>query len=170
MMKRTTVTLWMVALLLMSGCSSSSTENLESTSGPSAGDGRVVASLNGGETGISLEGKSWTSIEIDLMKYLRGTSDREKSYKIEMMFEESTVLVEADCYDITARYKFKDDELSFSRVSSPTTVNRATCSGFKDADNAVLAFFSSDYTVSNSTQNSMTLEATDLDASVTLKR
>ncbi len=164
------ITLWMVALLLMSGCSSSSIEGAEDVKGPSTGDSREVGSLSGDEASISLEGKSWTSIEIDLMQYLRGTSDKEKSYKMDMQFEGSTVLVEADCYNISARYKLKDDELSFSRVSSPTTVDRATCSGFKDADNAVLAFFSSDYTILNAVDNTIVLEATDLEASVTLKR
>ena len=167
MIKRVTIALSMMALLLMSGCSSSA-EGMEDAKGPSTGGDRTVGSLNNGETSISLEGKSYKSIEIDLMKYLRGTDDRKRSYKIEMTFEEKEVLVEADCYDITARYKLKDDELSFSKISSPTTVNRATCSGFKDADNAVLAFFSSDYTVTKTTEKSIDLEATDVDTSVTL--
>ncbi len=161
----------MVGLLCMSGCSSSSTESIDGAKGPSSGEDRGVGSLSEGEGSVSIEGKKWTSIEMDLEKYLRGTNDRKKSYEIEMNFEGNTVLVEADCYNISARYKLKDAELSFSRVSSPTTVDRATCSGFKDADNAVLAFLSSDYTISpDSTQKVIILEATDLDTSVTLKR
>ena len=169
MIKRVTVVLSMMALLLMSGCSSSVGGDKDAK-GPSSGGDRTVGSLSGGETGVLLEGKSYNSIEIDLMKYLRDIDDRKKSYTLEMSFKENKVLVEADCYDITARYKLKGDELSFTRVSSPVTVNRATCKGFKDADNAVLAFFSSDYTILDNKEDTITLEATDLDASVTLKR
>ncbi len=170
MIKSTFVTLCMTGLLMMSGCSSNSLDS--NTKGPSSGDGKTVGSLSGGESAIpSIEGEEWSTIEIDLMHYLRGTKDRIKPYTIKMTFEGKEVLAEADCYTITARYKLRDDELSFSKVSSPKSVDRASCRGYRDADEAVLAFFTSDYTIlKSSNPKAVVLEATDLDTSVTLKR
>ena len=172
MKKSTLATLCMAGFLMMSGCSSNSVDGAASSKGPSSGDSKSVGSLSGGEnTTPSIEGEKWTSIEIDLNKFLRGESDRVKPYKIGMFFDGNHVDVEADCYNITARYKLKDGELSFSRISSPKSVDRASCQGFEHAADAVLAFFSSDYSVlDSSTPKAIALEATDLDAAVTLKR
>ncbi len=172
MKKSTLATLCMAGFLMMSGCSSNSVDGAASSKGPSSGDSKSVGSLSGGENAApAIEGETWTSIEIDLNQYLRGERDRVKSYDMQMVFDGKHVNVEADCYNITARYKLKDGELSFSRISSPKSVDRASCQGFEHADDAVLAFFSSDYSVlDSSTPKAIALEATDLDAAVTLKR
>ena len=172
MIKKSIGALLLIALLFMGGCSSSSVEGGEGVQGPSSGEDRGVGSLSGSEDiDTYLEGDTWETIEIDLDLYLYATKSTKKSYKMQMDFVNNKVTVLADCYNITASYRIKDDEISFSRVSSPKpAIDNPTCREFKGAENAVSAFFTSDYFVSKKTNKELTFEALDIEATVTLKR
>lgn len=172
MIRKITRALLFATLLFMGGCSSSSVEIGEDVQGPSSGDDRIVGSLGGSEDiATYLEKSGWETIEIDLDQYLYATKSTQKSYKMQMDFESNKVTVLADCYIITASYRVKDEEISFSRVSSPKpAIDNPTCREFKDAENAVSAFFTSDYVVTANTEKEVTFEALDIEATVTLKR
>ncbi len=172
MIKKGTVGLLLTALFLMGGCSGSSVDSGENVQGPSSEDSKAVGSLSGSEDITTyLESSEWETIEIDLDQYLYGTTGTEKSYKMQMNFESAKVTALADCYIISASYRIKDDEILFSRVSSPKpAIDNPTCSEFKDAENAVSAFFSSDYIVTGSTSKMLIFEALDIEATVTLER
>ncbi len=161
-----------VVLLLLSGCGSNSIDNGEATKGPSSGGSKTIGSLSGSEDiAAYLEKRKWTGISIDLNKYLYDTASRAKTYTIEMRFVKGKVDVLADCSIITARYRIKDDEITFSRISSPKpAIDNPSCREFKDADNAISAFFSSGYVVNAKTADEAMLEATDIETSVTLTR
>ena len=173
-MIKTTTTFLLLSVLLFSACSSSTSnnDNEESSKGPSTNSGQTLGSMSGSEDiNAYLKKSSWKSVTLDLDKYLYDTKGTSKTYKMQMEFTDGKVTVLADCNYITARYKVRDDELTFSRISSPKpALDAPTCQGYKDADNAVLAFFSADYTVSPRTQNELSLQAIDIETSVTLKR
>lgn len=156
----------------MSGCSSSSDTNNGDVQGPSSADSKTFDSLSEiTDMAAHLEESSWSSIEIDLDRYFYGTKGSDKVYKIQMDFSDGKVTALADCYLISASYRIKDDEISFSRISSPKpAIDNPTCKSFEDADDAVSAFFSSDYFMTASSSKTVTFEALDVEATVTLNR
>ena len=172
MIKNATTLLLLGALTFLGGCSSSVDTKSQSTNGPSSNSGGTLGSMSGSEDiKAYLEESGWKSVSLDLDKYLYDMKGSTKSYTMQMDFKDGKVTALADCNIITARYKVKDDEVSFSRVSSPKpALDIPTCKEFKDADKAVSAFFSSDYSVTPRTQNELSLTALDVDTSVTLKR
>lgn len=172
MIRKSTGALLLTALFFLAGCSSSSVEIGEDVQGPSSGDSRTFGSLSGSEDISShLESREWKSIEIDLDQYFYATEGSLKTYEMEMNFESGKVTVLADCYNITASYRIKEDEISFSRVSSPKpAIDNSTCREFKGAENAVSAFFTSDYILKASAEKEVTFESLNYEATVTLKR
>jgi hypothetical protein len=173
MIKQVTTSLLLATVLFLSGCNSgSNSATTENGAGPSSAAAQTIGSMSGGEDiSAYLEDDTWSNIELDLDTYLYDIEGEKKVYNLEMTFAEGKVTVLADCSYITARYKIKEDELSFSKVSSPKpALDLPTCTEFKDADDAVIALFSSDYKVKPYTRDEVILEATDIETSVTLKR
>jgi heat shock protein HslJ len=173
MIKEVISVLLLITTLFFSGCNSgANTTATDSSAGPSSGSEQSIGSMSGGEDiSAYLEDDRWTSITLDLDKYLYDTQGSTRAYSVEMDFKEGKVTVLADCNHITASYKIKEDRISFSRVSSPKpAIDLPTCTEFKDADNAVVALFSSEYVVKPRTLDELVLEATDIETSVTLTR
>ena len=173
MIKKKSALLLVVASLMMSGCGSTGSD--DNRAGPSvngANSQKAIGSQNLSEDVKSnLEKKSWNTLALDLDMYLYDTKKRVKSYPVTMDFKDGKVTALADCYVVTAKYRVKEDELSFTRVSSPKSdIDNPRCKEFKGADHAVSAFFSSDYIVNTSSENSVTFESTDIEAEVILKR
>ena len=175
MIKKKSALLLVVASLMMSGCGSTGGGDDNNSTGPSANGAnsqKAIGSQNLSEDiKASLEKKSWNSLALDLDIYLYDTKKRVKSYPVTMDFKDGKVTALADCYIVTAKYRVKEDELSFTRVSSPKSdIDNPRCKEFKGAENAVSSFFSSNYIVNTSSENSVTFEATDIEAEVILKR
>ncbi len=162
------------ALLWMSGCNSSATSGSDSnTTGPNTvGSGKTFGSLSGSEdVGAILKEKTWTSLKMDLDKYLYDTTGSVRTYKMQMDFTDTKVNILADCYILSATYKIKDNALYFSRVSSPKPdLDNASCNEFENAENAAAAFLTSDYDITTTASDELVLQATDVETSATLKR
>ena len=167
-----------VIVTLMLGCGGGSDRT---TDGTQTGEKRQgVSSANGGDKtfGSFSEGEdivlvdtNWKSLTLDLDKFLYDNKGRQKSYDVEMRFGTRKVDVLADCYLISAQYKLRDGEISFSKVSAPKpAIDIPTCREFANADNAVSAFFNYTYTVSAPKNGTTLFEGTDIETSVTLKR
>ncbi len=168
MIRESTVALLLLTSFLLSGCDSS--VNTERAGVNTGGSEREIGSMSGTEDiGGYLEESSWSSIELDLDRYLYDREGAKKSYKISMDFKDGKVSALADCFEITARYRVSGDEVIFSRVSAPKPAIGACQSSF-NADEAVSNFFTSSYTIDTKTQKMATFKATDIDTTVTLKR
>jgi len=174
MLKKITVTLLSATILLMSGCGSTGDSIPTSTVGPSSGSGdsNGLGGLSGNEDiAAFLEESAWTSITMDLDKFLFDTTGKTSDYDIQMTFKDGVVTALADCNIVTASYKINDNEMTFYRVSAPKpAIDYPTCQEFQDAENAVSSFFSSDYFVSANKQTEVSLESMEIDASVVLTR
>ena len=168
MIRKSILALLLTATFLLSGCDN--TADSERTGVNTGGSEREIGSMSGSEDIKGyLEASAWSSIEMDLDKYLYDREGNKQSYKMHMEFKDGEVSVLADCFEITARYRVSGDEVVFSRVSSPKPA-QGSCESSYDADEAVSNFFTSIYTVDAKTQKTAVFKAVDMDTTVTLKR
>jgi heat shock protein HslJ len=172
MIKRSILLVWSTVAVLMSGCGDAGNGSDSNVSGPSAGGASVIGSLSGSEDiGAYLQEDAWNKITLDLEKFEFDRESQPRTYEIEMLFEKNKVTALADCQYITASYRLRDDEITFSRVSAPKpALDLPTCKDFEDAESAVSNFFVYSYDVKTNKQNEVVFEGTDIETSVTLKR
>lgn len=173
MIKRNIFIAWSAVVVLMGGCGGSLGGGSDSNgTGPSVGGAKIIGSLSGSEDIAKyLQESSWSKITLDLEKFQFDRDSRQKSYDIEMLFEKKKVTVLADCQYVSASYRVKDDEITFSRVSAPRpALDLPSCKDFEDAENAVSNFFVYSYIVKANKQSEVVFEGTDIETSVTLKR
>ena len=164
---------FVASLWMLSGCGAPSNSINDGSKGPSNGSsglGSMSEDMDM-DVGEYLKEKSWKGISLDLDKFLYDRKGSTKRYEIEMSFGDKRVDVLADCYYVSANYRLKEDEITFSRVSSPRpAIDLPSCKEFIDAENAVSNFFEYGYTVTVNKQNEVKFESTDIEASVVLDR
>ncbi len=172
MIKRSMLIAWSTVVVLMSGCGSSGDGFDSNSTGPSSGGDKVIGSLSGSkDIGAYLEEDTWSKITLDLEKFQYDRESSQRTYDIEMRFEKNKVTVLADCQYISASYRLRDDEITFSRVSAPKpALDLPSCKDFEDAENAVSNFFVYSYIVQANKQSEVVFEGTDIETSVTLNR
>jgi len=162
---------------LFQGCGSSTSS--------SNGSINVASVESGSDTGLqtlseenrnlqdALQKSEWKEIVCNVSKLYNdaaGYPEVMQNYSIQMQFSQKEVLAYADCQKITARYKVREDEISFSEIAIAPAIELASCQEFEYADDAVLGFFENSYTLQTIRKNEIVLEADTVDTSVILKQ
>ncbi len=153
-------------VLLFSGCG-----EIKSAATMGASEGRGMGSLTFNEDQSLkdiLKNQNFSTIVMDLDKFLNGEESTPNAYEIDMAFSTSRVEVVADCQIVQAKYKVSGDELSFSKVSIRPATELPTCKESERADDAVYNFFQNSYTLKSINNASITLHSDDVDSDVTL--
>lgn len=161
-----------VLLFLFSGCgtSSGSSDTILVTSG-SNDDELSTLSTEDIDLKETLSSENWKEITMDLDKfYNTSIITVNKTYKIDMSFKNGEVLAYADCKKLTARYKIRDYEISFSRINYEADLDHATCQQSEYADQAVNNFLNNSFEAIKIKEDEVTFKSDDFDAEVILKR
>jgi hypothetical protein len=115
--------------------------------------------------------KAWEKISINLDKfYTTPTQTQIKEYKIDMKFEDSTVLAYADCQKLTATYRVQNNKVQFFNIQYSPAIELATCIESKDADKAVYELMLQDFEVTDIKEKQITFKSYIFDTDVILKR
>lgn len=118
-----------------------------------------------------LSGENWKEITMDLDQFFATSiSTLDKTYKIDLSFDNQEIIAYADCKKLTARYKINNTAISFSRISNEPDLDHATCQQSEDADQAVYQFLYNSFEASSIKENEITFKSDDFDAEVILKR
>lgn len=163
----------LITLIMFTGCGTtiSSDEALTvngDTSSNSDLDTLGSSTLDLQET---LEKQSWDEMTLDLDQFDSFTyATSEKTYKIEMSFEDGLVSAYADCYKLTARYKIDESDISFSNITYGPAVELASCIQSLDADQAVYQLFLHDFEATDIASKEITLYNYDFDTEIVLSR
>ncbi len=162
------------ALLLLGGCntsvSSGGTSDISIKAQDSDGELDTL-STNIQNDKEFLQKTSWKKIRADVSHfYLNNNFPTLSEYTIDMKFEKRVVTAYADCQKITANYKLRDEEISFSNISIAPAVELATCIESQYADDAVLAFFENDFLLEGVDQSKARFSALDFDTVIELYR
>ena len=161
-------------LLGLSGCESTLSDSAAVTvnSASQAADD-ALETLAVDETSIqnTLMQAPWKRIETDIRAFYENTNlPANRSYSVNLRFDERTVTAIADCKKVTAKYRVIGKEIRFSDVSTPSSVDLGSCIESEHADDAVLALFDNDFLVEKITSQSVVLDAIDFDVKVLLNR
>ena len=165
-------TILIISLLFLAGCGSSSGKDgtISITSGE---NDNSLETLSTQELDLkeTLSSKNWEEITMDLDKFY-GTSQSSvtKTFQIDMGFKDGKVIAYADCQKLTARYKIRDKEISFSRISYSADLDHTSCQPSEDADNAVHQFLNNSFEAIKSKKDQITFKSDDFDTEVILKR
>ena len=119
----------------------------------------------------TLSEKNWKEIMMDIDQFFATSiSTVNKTYKIDMSFENSKLTAYADCKKLTARYKIDDTKISFSHISNEPDLDHATCLESEDADQAVYQFLNNSFEATKIKEKEITFRSDDFDAEVILAR
>lgn len=167
-MKKTILT---ISLLFLVGCGSSNGKDgtITVTSGEKE-DKLGTLSTEKLDLGEALLGEKWIKLTTNLDKFYATTISDYVNYEIEMSFKDNEVVAYADCKKLTARYKIRDNELSFSKVTYNSDPDHASCKPSEDADQAVNQFLSNSFEATKINQNQITFKADDFDVELILER
>ena len=113
----------------------------------------------------------WTKIKEDVSLFYENENFPSlRYYTIKMSFSKREVLTYADCQKIMARYRIKDNEITFSNIVVAPALELPVCVESQYADDAVLAFFENDFYIDADNENSIKFKAFDFDGSIELHR
>jgi len=119
----------------------------------------------------TLEEKNFKEIMMDIDQFFATSIETiNKTYKIDMSFENGKLTAYADCKKLTAHYKIDDKKISFSRITNEPDLDHATCQQSEDADQAVYQFLNNSFEANKIKENEISFISDDFDAEVVLKR
>jgi heat shock protein HslJ len=166
-----TVSLILVSIIYTGcGTSNGSDENFMVTSGNKSDK---LGTLGTQELDLkqTLSEKNWTEIKMDIDQFFATSiATVNKTYKIDMSFENGNLTAYADCKKLTARYKADDTKITFSRITDEPDLDHATCQQSEDADQAVYQFLNNSFEATKIKKSEITFKSDDFDAEVVLKR
>jgi len=172
MKKKFFIVLLILISTIYSGCgtSSGSNDNTLITSGEEELDLGTLSyqDLDLKET---LEKENYKEIMMDIDQFFTTAIETvNKTYKIDMSFENGRVTAYADCKKLTARYKVYDNKISFSRITDEPDLDHATCQQSEDADQAVYQFLNNSFEATDIKDEKIIFKSDDFDAEVILTR
>ncbi len=159
-----------ISILFYTGCNAPSNPTEEVIT---LGGSDKIDTLNENNLDLKevLEATKWKEIIIDLDKfYPTVISTLEKSYLIDMSFENGKLTAYADCQKLTAKYKIDKKEISFSRISYTPAIELASCQESKDADQAVNQFLSNTFEASKIQKDEIIFYSDNFETEIRLKQ
>ncbi len=170
-MKKTYAISLILFALLSSGCNSSASSNNDTViKAGSQNSDLETLSTEDLDLKQTLASDRWTKITMNLSRFNSiNPSYYQKSYLIELDFEDGKLTAYADCQKLTARYKISDNDISFSKITYNPD-DKAFCQQSEDADQAIYEFLNNSFEATDIQQDEITFKADDFDTEVTLKR
>lgn len=170
-MKKTYAISLILLALLTTGCNNSTTlsDDTVITAGSQNNDLETLSKedLDLKQTLIS---KKWTKITMNLSKFNSiNLSYFQKSYLIELDFQDGKLTAYADCQKLTARYKISDKDISFSKITYKAD-DKVFCQPSEDADQAIYEFLNNSFEATSIEKDEISFKADYFDTEVTLKR
>jgi heat shock protein HslJ len=164
--------LFVLSSIIHIGCGSSSGSNADITITSGDQNGKLET-LSNQEVDLkqTLSEKNWTEIKMDIDQFFATSiATVNKTYKIDMNFENGKVTAYADCKKLTARYKISDKSISFSHIGNEPDLDHATCIQSEDADQAVYQFLYNSFEATEIKDDKIVFKSDDFDAKVVLSR
>jgi heat shock protein HslJ len=170
-MKKTYAISLILLTLLSSGCNSSvaSSDNTIIKAGSQNSDLDTL-STDDLDLKQTLVSDRWTNITMNLSRFNSiNPTYYQKSYLIELDFEDGKLTAYADCQKLTARYKISDNDILFSKITYNAD-DKAFCQPSEDADQALYEFLNNSFEATDIQKDEITFKADYFDTEVTLKR